>query len=410
MPRITGSLTPKYRKHKASGQAVVTIAGRDHYLGPWRSKASKVEYDRLVGEWLAAGRPASGLAAADDLTVTELLARYWRFGQQHYRKEGEPTGELNNIRLAAKPLNELYGHTRVADFGPLALKALREHWIGAGLCRNVINQRAGIIRRIFKWGVSEALVPPAVLQGLQAVDGLQRGRTHARETEPIGPVDDATVDATLPHLPTVVADMVRFQRLVGCRPGEVCSLRPCDVDTTGDVWVYRPASHKTEHHGRERRIYIGPQGQDVLRPYLLRDKLVACFSPADSEKKRRAALSERRVTPQSCGNRPGTNRKRRPTRTPADRYNKDSYANAIRRACDKTWPAPDGLSEADARDWREKHRWSPNQLRHSVATKLRAGYGIEAAQTVLGHADPKITLTYAERDFALAARIMREVG
>jgi hypothetical protein len=25
---------PKYRKHKASGQAVVTLAGRDHYLGP----------------------------------------------------------------------------------------------------------------------------------------------------------------------------------------------------------------------------------------------------------------------------------------------------------------------------------------------------------------------------------------
>jgi hypothetical protein len=92
MSRIAGCLTPKYRKHKASGQAVVTIAGRDHYLGPWRSKASKVEYDRLIGEWLAAGRPASGLSAADDLTVTELLARYWRFAQQHCRKDGEPMG------------------------------------------------------------------------------------------------------------------------------------------------------------------------------------------------------------------------------------------------------------------------------------------------------------------------------
>ena len=49
--------TPRYRLHRASGQAVVTLAGVDHYLGPWKSKASRIEYDRLVGEWLTAGRP-----------------------------------------------------------------------------------------------------------------------------------------------------------------------------------------------------------------------------------------------------------------------------------------------------------------------------------------------------------------
>jgi integrase len=408
MPRIAGSTTPKYRKHKASGQAVVTIVGRDHYLGPWRSKASKVEYDRLIGEWLAAGRPASGLAEVNELTAIELLARYWKFAEQHYRKDNEPTGELNNIRLAAKVLKQLYGHTQVANFGPLALKALREHWIRAGLCRNVINQRAGIVRRIFKWGVSEALVPQAVLQGLQAVDGLRRGRTEARETEPVGPVADVTVEATLPHLPPVIADMVRFQRLVGCRPGEVCGLRPCDVDTAGEVWVYRPESHKTQHHGRERRVYIGPQAQDVLRPYLLRDKEAQCFTPEDSERRRKRAMREQRKSRVQPSQRDRS--KRRPKVRPNDHYTKDGYARAIRRACDKAWPAPEGLSEAEAREWQGQHRWAPNQLRHSVATKLRATYGIEAAQTVLGHADPKITLTYAERDFALAARVMREVG
>src|SRR5687768_17499582 len=82
MSRIAGCSTPKYRKHKASGQAVVTIGGRDHYLGLWRSKASRIEYDRLIGEWLAAGRPPSGLAPLNDLTVAELLLRYWRFAKQ----------------------------------------------------------------------------------------------------------------------------------------------------------------------------------------------------------------------------------------------------------------------------------------------------------------------------------------
>ena len=69
-----------------------------------------------------------------------------------------------------------------------------------------------------------------------------------------------------PTCPPVVADMVRFQRLTGCRPGEVCQIRPCDVDRSGEVWEYRPESHKTEHHGLERIIYIGPKAQDVLCP------------------------------------------------------------------------------------------------------------------------------------------------
>ena len=36
---------PKYRKHKASGQAIVTIGGKMHYLGPHDTKASRAEYD-----------------------------------------------------------------------------------------------------------------------------------------------------------------------------------------------------------------------------------------------------------------------------------------------------------------------------------------------------------------------------
>jgi hypothetical protein len=42
VPRLVQAV-PKYRKHRASGQAIVTISGRDHYLGPFNSKASKVE-------------------------------------------------------------------------------------------------------------------------------------------------------------------------------------------------------------------------------------------------------------------------------------------------------------------------------------------------------------------------------
>jgi hypothetical protein len=44
---------PNYRKHKATGQAVVTVAGRDIYLGKHNSAASRQEYNRIIAEWIA---------------------------------------------------------------------------------------------------------------------------------------------------------------------------------------------------------------------------------------------------------------------------------------------------------------------------------------------------------------------
>ena len=55
MPKLNGRI-PAYRRHKASGQAVVTLDGRDHYRGPYGTPASRAEYDRLVTVWLARGR------------------------------------------------------------------------------------------------------------------------------------------------------------------------------------------------------------------------------------------------------------------------------------------------------------------------------------------------------------------
>lgn len=160
-----------------------------------------------------------------------------------------------------------------------SLRALREHMISLDWSRSYINASIGKIRRAFAWGVKEELVDVSVHQALLRVRGLQKGRSAARETEPAGPVDDVVVEATLPHLPPIVADMVRVQRLLGRRPGEVCCVRPCDLDTSGAVWVYSPATHKSEHRGSERRIFVGPKAQAILRPYLEREVTSYCSPP-----------------------------------------------------------------------------------------------------------------------------------
>jgi hypothetical protein len=115
MPRLE-SATPKYRLHKASDQAVVTLDGKDHYLGPHGTKISKLAYDRVVGEWLAAGRQIAGYT---DLSISEMLAAYKRHCRDYYRgPDGNLTDEIRNIELAMQPLRDLYGRTNACDFGP----------------------------------------------------------------------------------------------------------------------------------------------------------------------------------------------------------------------------------------------------------------------------------------------------
>ena len=418
MPRLSHVL-PKYRKHRSSGQAVVTLSGRDYYLGPHGTNASKTEYDRLIREWLAVGRNPLHVGS-DVITVMELAARYWRFAKGYYRKDGRCTGVTPTIKCALKYLKESYGKQPAAEFGPLALKAIRQRMVDENLSRRYINGHVDRIRRMFNWGVEEQLIPASTHNALMAVGGLRRGRSEARETSPVLPVDDATVDATLPHLPDIVADMVRVQRLTGMRPNEVCLLRPCDLDQSGEVWTFRPHSHKTEHHERQRVVCIGPKGQDILLRYLARDAQAYCFRPCDSEAKRKAKRHSERSTPLSCGNVPGSNRKRKPKRLAGECYTTASYRRAIHRACDKAFPHPklghkmrSKFTDTEKRDlqkWQSEKRWSPNQLRHSAATEVRREFGLEAAQVILGHSQANTTEIYAERDLAKGLEVARQIG
>jgi integrase len=222
--------TPSYRLHRPSGQAVVTLNGRDRYLGKHGSPESRDEYDRVIGEWLASGRnrpQASTAPPPDAICVSELLMAYWHHAQAHYRApDGTPSEELGNIKAAFRPLRALYGRTTARDFGPLALRAVRDRMVAEGLMRTTINNRVARIRRAFRWAASVELVPVAVVQSLETVAGLRAGRTEALEPDPVGPVPIGDVEKTLAHLSRPVAGLVRLQLLTGMRPGEAGRGRP----------------------------------------------------------------------------------------------------------------------------------------------------------------------------------------
>ena len=384
---------PSYRRHRPSGQAVVTLNGKDFYLGPWKSPESLAEYDRLIAEWVSHGRQLPQLARGGELSVAELLVAYLTFARDYYVCEGSQTSEFVGMKDAARPLRDLYARVVVREFGPVALKAVRQRMIDRGLSRREINKRIGRIRRIFKWGVENELVPPSVLHGLQAVAPLKKGRTAARETEPVRPVPDEHVAAVRPYLTRQLAAIVDIQMLSGARSGEVLIMRTGDLDTSGAVWEYVPGHHKGEHLGKERRIYLGPRAQEVVRPWLRPDPAEYLFQPREARLEWDSGRKQKRrspMTPSQRARRP----KPAPKRAPGACYDTRAYAHAVKRACVRA-----GVPH-----------WHPHRLRHSAATRLRREYGIETARIALGHNSPQITALYAEADREKVRAVMAEAG
>ncbi|HBE62277.1 MAG TPA: integrase [Rhodopirellula baltica] len=390
MPKLTQAL-PQYRKH-SSGQARVTINGRDYLLGPYGTKASRTMYDRVIAEYLASGRSSSFGVRDSSITLAMLMVDYARFAKAYYGTG--KNSEWHRIKYAIRPIKSYYASLPACEFGPSHFKVVRESMINDGWARTNINANMKRIVRMMKWAAAEGKLPASVFETLRLIPGLKKGRTEARESEPVQPVDPIVVQKTLPHLPDVVADMVRIQELAGCRPGEVCKLTPSMIDRSGEVWLASIEDHKTAHHGHRRSFPLGPKAQAILLPYLDRGPNECLFRPVDTDKRRRAAASRARTTPKSCGNRKGTNRKRNPKRKPGVAYTTSTYGKAIGRAAKKA----------------KVDHWSPNQLRHSRATVIRKEFGLEAAQVVLGHKSADITQTYAERDAALAFEVARKIG
>lgn len=306
---------PAYRKH-SSGQAIVTLPDgkgrrKDFLLGPFGSKQSQDEYERIIKLWLEAECriPQSLLPAQQstiDLTVAEMILTFSEHVQTYYRRpDGTPTTEQGEFKLALRPLRVKHGADVVRHFDVLKLDALRQEMIDAGkLCRGVINQRIARIVRLFKWAVEKKLCPVSIYQELSTLTPLQRGRSKARETAKVLPVPDEVVEATLSFLSAPVQAMVKLQRYTAMRSSEVIAMRGIDLDRSGPIWTYRPQHHKTAYQGHDKYIQIGPKAQAVLSVWLRDDPFEYLFQPREV-------------------------RSRRGKRCPGSRYTPCTYANAV---------------------------------------------------------------------------------
>ncbi len=381
--------TPQYRKQKSKprARAFVELDGRRHYLGAYGTSESKQRYHQLLAERTASDRQLP--LTSQQLTVVELVARFWKHIETYYRKpNGKPTASLYLYQAALRPLKLLYGRAQVADFGPKALRVVRNELLKTGISRGVINKYTNLIRGMFRWGVSQELVVVEVYTALTTVDGLRRGRCGAKEIKPIKPVPEAHVEAAQAYVSRQVWALIQLQLHTAARGGELVMMRAIDIDTAGTVWMYGPADHKTAHHGHKRTVYIGPRAQQIIGQFMADRPVDAyLFSPGEAQAQRRAQAPTHRRPDQQPN-------PHKTDRVVGDHYTTDSYRRAIERACRKA-----GVPV-----------WTPHRLRHNAATFIRREYGIEAAQIMLGHARADVTQIYAEVNQEKAITIAEKIG
>lgn len=416
---------PSYRRREIRGKSVgyvtlfdaVTKHRRDYHLGEHGTPESRAKYARLLAEWESSGRrlPQSAPPVADGPTVSQICHAY----HKAMLDRGYSDSHIITIERTIAMLRKHHGPDPAVLFGPNALRVLREAMMRPdpdderdAWHPRTAARRCGLIVAMFRWAVAHEYLPAEAYQRLASLEPL-RART---DDTGIGPAPVNAVKAARKRVSAQVAAMIDLQLLTGMRPGEACAMRPCDIDRSGKVWLYKPLSHKTAWRGKKRVVFLGPRAKEILKPYLKsRAPGKYLFSPVEAEAQRLRERHEQRETPLGQGNRPGTNRKVSPERFPGDHYTTCSYRRAIHRACDlaNARAIAAALKQGVELDSgvRLVARWHPHQLRHNYATEVRRKYGLEASAILLGHGSAEITdAVYAERDLAKAAKIVAEIG
>jgi len=432
MGRNRHGTLPKITVHPRSGHARVRYNGQEIWLGKHGSEEAQQKYDHLIQE-IVSGRLTAAPSSTDTsgkavkasttethkvdalkpavharpavLTVAKMCSQFFIYAQKEYcRPDGTTTSTLGDIKTAIRALRR-YDDMSAASFGPVLLEELMHSLASEKVkCvknggkvdyrpRKTINRTIKNIRMMFGWAVTRELIPPEKYVAMKAMKLLKAYRTNARELKKIQHVPDSVIEQTLPHLPKVVSDMVRFQRLTGVRPGELCSLRPEDVDRSERTWLWRLSNHKNAWRDHAREICIGPRARAILEPYLTRPAHRNCFLSSESELIRNRERRSKRASPTTPSQRSRRKKSAQKYRK-IKAYTVDSYRRAITRACEKS----------------NIPVWSPNQLRHAAATEARAKYGLDAAQLRLGHKHASTTEIYADLNRQRAAELAEQLG
>lgn len=326
----------------------------------------------LYRNWLNDEFPALAERLAVKYGVETLCAEYFAEIQKEYvGADGQYTGTVHRHKAALESFGSMYQGTEADDMtsGMVALWMV----VYAGERRAygkpvehpkqkkvaaTVNTALSYLKRMYRWAVLMGKVSHGTAGAVVLVPNMRAKSTDARQTDAIGPVALEDVERTQKKCGRILRDMIDVQWLSGMRPGEVCWMRPCDIEMSGAVWVYTPSRHKTQWRGRIRKIALGPKAQEIIRRY---------------------------VTPQTTA---------RLFQRGGKPYTAEQYRTDIRKAAALAGVEP----------------FNPNQLRHAYATRVEKDFGAEAVRDILGHARLDEQRVYVQRSLDRAVEVAAKVG
>jgi integrase len=355
--------------------ARMRIGGKAFYLGPWGSEEAEQGRDKLISSWLLTKQSEGRMGVpgiSNEPTVAELLAGYdTEVILKRYQKNGKRTPEAYHFVSVFRITMADCGKLPVPAFTSERFEAIREKFVAEGWSRGYVNDQAKRLRRVFRWGKRRRLVSADLLSELQEVPALAEDETDAIEHEPKEPPPDSDVIATVKHLVPVLAALVKVQRLTGMRPGELVrlSIDQLQFDADPVCWLYERRKHKTKKRGKRRRIWIGPQAQVLMLPWVHRAAVsgnpVAWVFPVD-----------------------------RPNGRGDGAYRVDSYQHAVKKACRDA-----GVPE-----------WCPSLMRSARLTDVALLHGPLEAQATGSHSRLNTTSIYLRRQDELAKKAAGQSG
>ena len=362
------------------------------------SVANKVRQATNTTGWHA----AAGLSPdiTDELTLGELGKRYGKHCQRVYTKN-----EAKNKRLCVEHVLKHVGDVYWSEFGTAAYTDLQDALVAEGRTLERINKICGEVRAWMKWCHVRELITTKLHQDFRDVGPVRSTRAGVVESPGVIPVDWDDVEPVLPFMSPVVAAMVTVQFWSGMRPGEVCAMKYGELNTSDpDVWFYRPANHKNSHRIKNKNKDskhvlikgIGKIAQDAMRPFVER-----CDDPGDFVFRPIYAMEWRANQMEKAGRHEDRKCKVYPSELKARKRRKETRQTFWEETCNPSYITNSyGKAVAYAFDKAEREgvdleRWSPGQLRHGIAQKLRDAGNMQGATALLGHKNSAMTVNYA---------------
>lgn len=401
---------PGYLRHKASRRGYSVINGHYYYWpGTHNSRESLAAYRLYCGQLLLHGSDAANATISGNQTgrdekiiIATVIRQFLEYADKYYRDQnGKKTTTDARHRHTATTLLDLFAVFPVAEFGPKQIRLFLDTLMSEGLARVTINYRLGALKQIFKWASTNGIISPDDFNRVRDYPALPPGRFGLREPKDIPPVSAADFLATLPFMAEPYNLIVEINRLTGCRPSEILTIRPTDIDTTIEPWAWTIPHHKTSWRGHEKTLYLGPRCREILGPLLAgkepNDLIFSLWQIRSerAQKRKQLAQEKARLTGGKIRDRSGRpSRGTKGRKPPGEEIQIWTYEAEIRKAAKAAGVKP----------------WTPNQLRHLKATELRRQFGLEASQIALGHKRADVTQIYAERDAARLREIAEKTG